>query len=141
MASKNRYMIGRHSFLEMSTSPRFSSVKVTYALASNTDGASIFKDGNRGELFSIHTVVDAAGADDVRQVIQFYHNMTGRIHEVRYDGIVYGRYLVDHVHPVAKEVLKLVGGIRKADPTHVVECLWTLFPVRGQYDEVEADDA
>lgn len=138
MASRTRYRIGRHFFLEMDRAPLLSSLKVTYAVASNTDGASIYLDGSRGELFQIRTLVDASGERDVQQLMRDYHNTTGAIHRVRFDWQDYGDYLVDHVLPNPDAILKVIGGVRRANPTHFIKCVWTLYPIRNRNVVVES---
>lgn len=138
MASRTRYRIGRHFFLEMDRAPLLSSLKVTYAVASNTDGASIFLDGNRGELFQIRTLVDASGESDVQRLMRDYYNTTGAIHRVRHDWQDYGDYLVDHVLPNSDAILKVIGGVRRAQPTHFIDCVWTLYPIRNRNVVVES---
>lgn len=127
----------------MDRAPLFSSLKVTYAVAANKDGVSIFLDGIRGSLFPIRTVVDAQGEKDVEDLFLEYHAMTASIYQVRFDYRVYGHYLVDSVIPNSTPILKLIGSIRKTNPTHLVECVWTLYPIRrfSEFVELARDTA
>jgi len=137
MASKNRYMIGSRQFLEMDRQPLFDYTRVTYAVSTNVDGASIFLDGKRGDLFQIRTMVDAGDTSDVERELLRYNAMPSRIFQVRYDFRVYGDYLVDSVIPTSVQVLKLVGGVRVSNPQHVIESVWTLYPIRTRREYQE----
>ncbi len=134
MSDQKQFRIGDERFMEMDRAPLFDQMRVSYAVTANTDGASIYLDGRRGMLFPIRTVVDAQGEKDVERLFLQYHGMSGSIYAVRFDYRVYGHYLVDSVIPTSQPILKVVGQIRKTNPTHLVECVWTLYPIR-KFDE------
>lgn len=141
MTDPNRYKIGRHRFVEMGPAPRFTGQKLSYAVASNTDGVSIFRDGERGEVFQVMTMVDALNEFDGRRLLQQYKLEQGSIVEVRYEFQVYGDYAIDAVDGDTHPILKMIGSIRRADPGYVVEATWALYPVAVRIRERESQNA
>lgn len=138
MASKQRYRIGSQRFLDMDKPPEFAGQRLAFAVAANVNSVSVWRDAVRGESFQINTITDADGERDTQMLMLRLTNMMGRVYEVRYDFRVYGDYIVQNVKSTDIQVLNLVGGVRRVNPTHIIETVWTLYPVRARVAEVES---
>lgn len=118
-----------YSFLEMGPSPPKQKQRHTYLVRTNVDQASIYRDGLRGELFPIRTVVDAQTAILGHVVIAAYANSVGSIYDIIYQNVNYGSYLIHDVQTNGFEVLNLVGGLTGSSAKYMIEAEWTVYPL------------
>ncbi len=115
-------------FLEMSPAPQKAHNRQTYLVRSNVDGAAVYQDGFRGELFNLATAVDEQNATDGQALIASYAAAVGTIYSVIYQNVDYGPYLLHAVATNGYSIINLIGGKSGANPKYMVEANWTLYP-------------
>jgi hypothetical protein len=116
-------------FLEMTPSPSGPRQQQTYLTRANVDEYAIYIDGIRGEMFTMQTTADSQNETTGEALIKGYEDKVGYVVEIHYQGINYGKYLIDNVQANGYSILKMVGGVNHSDSKFMIESQWSILPL------------
>lgn len=131
------YMIGQYPFISMSHFPVGQKSATAIEVRPGVDGVYVWNLGQRGQPFTVQTVVDVNDIFSAGVLMSLYEKEIGKVVSVMFAGSAMPkRYAVLDVVPEAggiQTVLLGVGGVSQGISNGLVVANWTLVAVNSDF--------